>query len=100
MQVSSEAHCDLDKGEADIAFRSTESPISGTLIGQRLPDFGWTLYCSAGYAAEHGMPATPQEIRGHSVIVYEKALGQTARGRWIVAQADSARRGAQQHGVE
>jgi DNA-binding transcriptional LysR family regulator len=90
-QVSSDAHCDLDKGEADIAFRATESPISETLIGQRLPDFGWTLYCSAGYAAEHGVPTSPQEIRGHSVIVYEKALAQTVRGRWIVAQADPAR---------
>ncbi|WP_162913929.1 LysR family transcriptional regulator [Taklimakanibacter lacteus] len=87
-QVSSEAHCDLEKGEADIAFRATESPISESLIGQRLPDFGWTLYCSPIYAGKHGMPASPEEIRGHSVIVYEKALGQTARGRWLVTQAD------------
>ncbi|WP_162918673.1 LysR family transcriptional regulator [Taklimakanibacter deserti] len=90
-QVSSEAHCDLEKGEADIAFRATESPISESLIGQRLPDFGWTLYCSADYAAKHGMPASPDEIRGHSVIVYEKALGQTPRGRWLVTQADPSR---------
>jgi DNA-binding transcriptional LysR family regulator len=90
-QVSSDAHCDLDKGEADIAFRATEGSISETLIGQRLPDFGWTLYCSADYAAKNGKPASPSEIRGHSVIIYEKALGQTARGRWIVAQADPAR---------
>ncbi len=90
-QVSSEAHCDLEKGEADIAFRATESPISESLIGQRLPDFGWTLYCSANYAAKHGKPASPEEIRGHSVIVYEKALGQTARGCWIAAQADPTR---------
>src|SRR5262249_26377224 len=90
-QVSSEAHCDLENGEADIAFRATESPISESLIGQRLPDFGWTLYCSADYAAKRGMPATPQDIRGHSVIVYEKALGLTARGRWIVTQADPQR---------
>lgn len=90
-QVSSEAHCDLEKGEADIAFRATESPISESLIGQRLPDFGWTLYCSAAYAAAHGMPASPDEIREHSVIVYEKALGQTPRGRWLVALADPQR---------
>jgi DNA-binding transcriptional LysR family regulator len=90
-QVSSEAHCDLEKGEADIAFRATERPISESLIGQRLPDFGWTLYCSPAYAAKHGMPASPEEIREHSVIVYEKDLGQTARGRWIVAQAEPSR---------
>lgn len=90
-QVSSEAHCDLEKGEADIAFRATERPISENLIGQRLPDFGWTLYCSAAYAAKHGMPASPDEIRGHSVIVYEKELGQTPRGRWLLALADRTR---------
>lgn len=90
-QVSSEAHCDLEKGEADIAFRATESPISESLIAQRLPDFDWTLYCSASYAAIYGMPTSPEEIRQHSVIVYEKALGQTPRGRWFVAQADAAR---------
>jgi DNA-binding transcriptional LysR family regulator len=90
-QLSSEAHLDLEMGEADIAFRATESPISESLIGQRLPDFGWTLFCSQAYAARHGIPASPEQIRGHSVVVYEKALGQTARGRWLVAQADPQR---------
>ena len=90
-QVSSDAHCDLEKGEADIAFRATESPIGESLIGQRLPDFGWTLYCSAAYEAKHGMPTSPDEIRGHAVVVFEKALGQTPRGRWIMSQADPQR---------
>ena len=59
-QVSSELHLDLEGGEADIAFRATEGAISEGLIGQRLPDLGWTLYCSRDYAAEHGMPTCPE----------------------------------------
>jgi DNA-binding transcriptional LysR family regulator len=90
-QVSSELHLDIEGGEVDIAFRATESPISEHLIGQRLPDLPWTLYCSSTYRAEHGMPTCPEEIRSHAVIVYEKALAQTPRGRWLMAQVDPAR---------
>jgi DNA-binding transcriptional LysR family regulator len=98
-QVSSDQRLDLEGGEADVAFRATESPIGETLIGQRLPDIPWTLYCSQAYAAEHGMPNSPEEIRTHAVLVYDANLSRNRWGRWILDHANPARIAARSNSV-
>jgi DNA-binding transcriptional LysR family regulator len=56
---------DLAAGEADVALRSLERPSGGGLVGRRLADDAWTLYCSRSYAAEHGRPRNRRELQGH-----------------------------------
>lgn len=90
-QVSSESHLDLAAGEADIAFRATEQPISEELIVRRLPDFGWTAYCSTAYAARSGMPSGPESLRDHAVVLYDRPLSTTPRGQWMLAMCDETR---------
>lgn len=59
---------DLGEGEADIALRSiTGDPGSG-VVGRRLGDDEWTLYCSRGYAAAHGVPSTRADLQRHDFI--------------------------------
>ena len=98
-QASSEMNLDIEGGEVDVAFRATENPISATLIAQRLPDLGWTLYCTPAYAAEHGMPRCAEEVRAHAVLVFDKGLAQTRWGRWLTAHADPARIAARSNSV-
>lgn len=98
-QVSSERYLDLERGEADIAFRSIKQPPEERLIAQRLPDMAWTLYCSADYAAEHGMPGGPEDLRNHAVLVYDSALEQTRWGHWLAAHADPERIAARSNSV-
>lgn len=59
---------DLGEGEADVALRSATGDIGAGVVGRRLCDDDWTLYCSRGYAAEHGVPSNRAELRQHAFI--------------------------------
>jgi DNA-binding transcriptional LysR family regulator len=59
---------DLGEGEADIALRSAVGDLGGGIVGRRLGPDDWTLYCSRGYAADHGVPRTRAELRKHAFI--------------------------------
>lgn len=59
---------DLGAGEADIAIRSTVHADGNGLVGRRLCSDDWALYCSHDYAARHGVPARPEDLRSHAII--------------------------------
>ena len=59
---------DLGEGEADIALRSAYGDLGPGVVGRRLGDDDWTLYCSRDYAAAHGVPTTRAELRKHAFI--------------------------------
>jgi DNA-binding transcriptional LysR family regulator len=59
---------DLGEGEADIALRSAIGELGGGIVGRRLGDDDWTLYCSRDYAAQHGVPKTRAELKKHVFI--------------------------------
>jgi DNA-binding transcriptional LysR family regulator len=59
---------DLGAGEADIALRSAVGDIGSGVVGRRLQDDDWTLYCSRDYAAEHGVPTTRAQLQTHAFI--------------------------------
>jgi DNA-binding transcriptional LysR family regulator len=69
--LSSETRVNLEKGEADIAFRATNGALEGdTLIALRLPDIKWGVYCSDGYLERHGKPAKMEALQGHAVVAF------------------------------
>jgi DNA-binding transcriptional LysR family regulator len=59
---------DLGAGEADIALRSVADLEGGGIVGRRLCNDDWTLYCSREYADANGVPATRDELRKHAFI--------------------------------
>ena len=59
---------DLGAGEADIALRSVSKLQGGGLVGRRLCNDDWTLYCSREYADANGVPATREQLREHAFI--------------------------------
>jgi DNA-binding transcriptional LysR family regulator len=59
---------DLGAGEADIALRSVSNLEGGGLVGRRLCNDDWTLYCSREYADVHGVPTTREQLREHAFI--------------------------------
>lgn len=67
LDTSSEPR-DLASGAADIAIRSSASPLGAGLVGRRIGDDPWSLYCSRSYAETHGRPASISEIKGHPLI--------------------------------
>jgi len=65
---TAQAMRDLGAGEADIAMRSTTGDQAGGIVGRRLCDDDWTLYCSRDYAARNGVPANVEELKSHAII--------------------------------
>lgn len=59
---------DLSAGDADIALRTSDAPSGAGLVGRRVADDAWTVYCSKGYAAAHGVPDTIEALRAHAFI--------------------------------
>lgn len=67
LDTSSEPR-DLAAGAADIAIRVSRAPSGPGLIGRRIADDPWTLYCSRSYAAAHGHPTNIAEVGHHPLI--------------------------------
>jgi DNA-binding transcriptional LysR family regulator len=59
---------DLSKGEADIALRSTKASQSSGVVGRRICNDDWALYCSRAYAERHGIPKSVDHLREHTLV--------------------------------
>lgn len=62
---------DLSAGQADIALRITASEPDQRLICRKISTARFTLYGAPGYAARHGLPASPQDMAGHSFVTFQ-----------------------------
>ena len=87
----SEARLDLHKGEADVALRAGPKPPDDSLHADLIHDHEWALYCSTGYAAQHGVPTCLAELRQFDVVDLAGAIGTRAGHQWMMQFADPAR---------
>ncbi|WP_033074993.1 LysR family transcriptional regulator [Sphingopyxis sp. MWB1] len=88
---------ELGAGAADIAIRCSKRPAGAGLVGRRIADSGWTLYCSRDYAALHGIPNNREQLARHPFIggggalwePYQAWLRQYRLEESVVMQYDS-----------
>jgi DNA-binding transcriptional LysR family regulator len=59
---------DLAKGEADVALRAAPAPTEAGLVGLRMVEDYWSLYCSRSYAEHNGVPKSPEELSAHALV--------------------------------
>ncbi len=59
---------DMASGAADIAIRNSTEPKGGGLVGRRIADDPWTVYCSRAYAEAHGVPQTEGDFIDHIFV--------------------------------
>jgi len=59
---------DLEKGEADVAFRGAQVLPNSNLVARKVSSTEWALYCSRDYANRMGVPVAPQDLKDHVVI--------------------------------
>ena len=89
---------DLAGGAADIALRSSKQPAGAGLVGRRIADNPWTLYCSRDYADLHGIPHSREQLAAHPFIggggsvwePYQAWLQQYGLEESVVMKYDSA----------
>lgn len=95
----SEARLDLHKGAADVALRAALTPPDSSFCADLIHDHAWALYCSAGYAARHGMPASVAELARFDVFDLAGPIGMREGHRWLMRHADPARIAGVAHSV-
>ncbi len=95
---TADEHRDLAAGAADIAIRSSKQPTGAGLVGRRIADNPWTVYCSRDYADRHGIPHSREQLAAHPLIgggggvwkPYLAWLQQYGLEESVVMQYDSA----------
>jgi DNA-binding transcriptional LysR family regulator len=96
--VLADRFLDISKGEADVAIRSGESG-DQQLVGRKIAVAEWALYASRDYIRRHGQPRSVEEIAGHSVVAFDKALSQHRAYEWIDKVAPNAKVAARNDSV-
>ena len=82
--IATDERLDIAAGEADVALRGSSHPEGAGIVAQRMPDVRWTIYCSAAYAAERGVPDCREALRGHEIVGFEGRLTRLPGWRWLV----------------
>ena len=81
---------DVARGEADIALRAGSRPDGAGIVIRRLPDAAWSVYCCRAYASEHGVPASRDDLRRHSIVGMEGQMATLPGPAWISEAAPDA----------
>ena len=88
--IADERRLDLARGEADIAIRATKAPDGAGIVGRRIADAPWAVYCSRGYAARRGVPADAAALEHHLLIGADGALASVDPFAWLARAAPRA----------
>ncbi len=95
--VLADRYIDLAKGEADVAFRSGDT--DGILVGRKVADSIWAVYASSDYVAQHGAPASIEEIERHPLVAFDSSLDRHRLSIWLREIAPNARIAARSDSV-
>jgi DNA-binding transcriptional LysR family regulator len=80
--IMSDHFLDIAKGEADVAIRAGV-PNEETLVGRKIADVPWALYCSRAYLARHGRVERTEDIARHSVIEFDGDIRDHHAAKWL-----------------
>jgi DNA-binding transcriptional LysR family regulator len=81
---------DLSKGEADIAFR-TSDPMDDALVARKVAEVPWAVFASRAYIERRGAPKTLDEIASHDVVQFDGPIAEHPGARWLRRVAPQAR---------
>ncbi|TCD13508.1 LysR family transcriptional regulator [Oricola cellulosilytica] len=84
--VAQDRFLDIEKGEADVAFRAADHLDDATLLCRRVADISWAVYCSRDYAQKHSAPSQADELLNHPVAAYEGKFAMSRASLWFMSQ--------------
>ena len=88
--IMTERLLSLSNGDADVAIRGGQ-PRDDALVGKRVADVPWGIYATRGYAKRHGVPKSPEDLDGHTVVGFIDAMSDHKAARWLQSKAPRAR---------
>lgn len=77
---------DLSAGEADVALRMANKIDDQSLICRKIVDIEATCYASRSYAERTALPASENDLQGHSFVVYEGENVPRLINDWLLAR--------------
>src|SRR5450631_60039 len=87
--IMSDHFLDIAKGEADVAIRAGV-PNEESLVGRKIADVPWALYCSRGYLARYGRVERTEDIDRHAVIEFDGDIRDHHAAQWLRSVAPHA----------
>jgi DNA-binding transcriptional LysR family regulator len=87
--IMSDRFLDIAKGDADVAIRAGV-PNEETLVGRKIADVPWALYCSHTYLERHGRVERAEDIDRHSVIEFDGDIRDHHAAQWLRSVAPRA----------
>lgn len=87
--VSAGRRANLRKGAADLAIRVGPSRDEG-LVTRKLADVASALYASRAYLTQQRAPIDVDDLGGHSVVGFQRALARTPAAEWLAARTENA----------
>lgn len=84
--VAQDRFLDIEKGEADVAFRAADHLDDASLLCRRVADISWAIYCSRDYAKRNSAPSCTDDLLNHPVAAYEGSLAMTRASLWFMSQ--------------
>jgi DNA-binding transcriptional LysR family regulator len=87
--IMSDHFLDIAKGEADVAIRAGV-PNEESLVGRKIADVPWALYCSRSYLERHGRVERTEDIDRHAVIEFDGDIRDHHAAQWLRSVAPHA----------
>lgn len=81
---------DLAKGEADIAFR-TSDPKDESLVARKVAEVPWAVFAGRAYIERRGAPKSFDDIASHDVVQFDGPIAEHPGARWLNRVAPHAR---------
>ena len=78
---------DLENGEADLAIRTGKALAESDLVARKVADHEMALYCSRDYAAQRGVPSSPDSLKDHDLIDVAMEMGEIPAASWMMRHA-------------
>lgn len=85
--VVADRSLDIGKGEADVALRAGAQNGGGAIVIRKLRDMPWSIYASGDYIRRNGCPASPEEMRGHSIVDGDGTVAALPGVQWLRRRA-------------
>jgi DNA-binding transcriptional LysR family regulator len=89
--ICADHRLDLARGDAEIAIRAGNLPNEPGIVVRKLADDPWSIYCSAAYAAKHGMPKCGDDLNSHWIIGADGHIAALNPFTWMSKTAPRAK---------
>ena len=88
--IMSDHFLDIAKGEADVAIRAG-LPDEEILLGRKIADVPWALYCSRSYLDRHGRVERTEDLDRHAIVEFDGDIRDHHAARWLRSVAPNAK---------